>query len=555
MNSPILQDIGSIFQFTDDHRFVSENEFDFNFIIEQKSKELKHVQHFFKKAVKITCKEQALLYALCLHLGIEDSDFSLNDISRIFKTRKINLYLNNFHYHMRSFVETGALLISNESMRRRTSYTIPQSILNSVLYNEPVKIIDNKGKDTLSVLIACRDMLFKFEDRNKRFEAEYQAIFKRLRECQDPYIEYVKTLELDDLEMFILLMVSFAYLDGMSKFGFRVSDMLEDIFKKDFRRVYEFKRKFVAEKHPLITKGLVELVKSGEHFSDDVNITLTKKVADELCKDQKIEETAAQQHKDFTYYNILDLEPLFLDDDLQFQINRLQSIITNIDKTELNSLVVLLHGISGSGKSLTAKHLAALTGRPLMILTIDMFRNSFFGQSERDIQKIFATIAKHYSNGLRPLIYVDEIDSILSKRSENSSETSTNSTDRRIQNLLLTNLDSSNLPKNCCVLGSSNLINEMDSAYFRRFNLLIEYKLGGYQSRLQLWNYLMKDCQDNAEYAKYELSPALIRSTYDQINIDRLLFGIQPDKAAIIKLIESKIDYAGFGNKLKKVGF
>ncbi|OYU82570.1 MAG: hypothetical protein CFE24_15195 [Flavobacterium sp. BFFFF2] len=553
MNSSILQSIGRIFQTTDDHRFT-DTDFDFNFIIEQLDKELNQVQKFFKKVVKITCKEQALLYSLCIHLGMEDSDFSLNDISRIFKTRKINLYLNNFHFHMRSFVESGALLIDNESMRRRTSYCIPQSILNAVLYNEPVKVIDNKGKDTLSVLIACRDMLFKFDNRNKRFNEEFQSIFKRLRICHDPYIEYIKTLELDDIDLFIILMVSFAYLDGMSRHGFKVSDMLEDLYKKDFRRVYEIKRKFIASTHPLISKGLVELVNDGNSFTDDVYITLTPTVSNMLCCDQRIE-VSPTQHKDFTYYNILELEPLFLDDDLQFQITRLEAIIKNIDKTELNSLVVLLHGQSGTGKSLSAKHIAALTGRPLMILTLDMFRNSFFGQSEKDIQKIFATIKNHYANGLRPLIYVDEIDGVLETRQDGSSSTSTSSTDRRIQNLLLTHLDSANLPKGCVVLGSSNLINNMDSAYFRRFNLLIEYKLGGYQSRLNLWNYLMKDCADNAEFAKFELSPALIRNTYNAIQTDKLLFGIQPDKTAIIKLIEGQIDYSGFGNKLKKVGF
>jgi hypothetical protein len=83
---------------------------------------------------------------------------------------------------------------------------------------------------------------------------------------------------------------------------------------------------------------------------------------------------------------------------------------------------------------------------------------------------------------------------------------------------------------------------------------MINFSLGDYECRFKQWHHLLGDDENIKDYAKYELTPALVQNIVFQMNTDKLIFGQEPDKSRVIQLIEKEVEFGGVG-KSKKVGF
>jgi len=128
---------------------------------------------------------------------------------------------------------------------------------------------------------------------------------------------------------------------------------------------------------------------------------------------------------------------------------------------------ILLHGPPGTGKTLLAKAVANESGANFFSIAGPEIMNKYYGESEKQLRKIFEDARKNAP----AIIFIDELDSIASKREEVTGEV-----EHRVVAQLLSLLDGLEERGNVIVIGATNRIRAIDPALRRpgRFDREIE---------------------------------------------------------------------------------
>ncbi|KRD10657.1 AAA family ATPase [Flavobacterium sp. Root901] len=150
----------------------------------------------------------------------------------------------------------------------------------------------------------------------------------------------------------------------------------------------------------------------------------------------------------------------------------------------------LFYGPPGTGKTLTATLLGKSTGREVYRVDLSMIVSKYIGETEKNLSKIF-DVAQHKDW----ILFFDEADSLFGKRTQTSS-----SNDRHANQqtgYLLQRIE--DFPG--VMILASNLKENMDEAFSRRFQSMIHFTMPKAEDRIQLW--------ENAFSGKCQLDPAI----------------------------------------------
>lgn len=158
---------------------------------------------------------------------------------------------------------------------------------------------------------------------------------------------------------------------------------------------------------------------------------------------------------------------------------------------------VLLFGPPGTGKTLLAKALAHESSARFFNISASSLTSKYLGESEKLVRALFA-MAKE----LQPsIIFIDEIDSLLSERSETEHEAS-----RRLKTEFLVQFDGVNGVGSdaVLVLGATNRPQELDEAARRRFVKRVYIPLPEPETRRELLENLLKSHASNLSKRDYD---------------------------------------------------
>lgn len=158
-----------------------------------------------------------------------------------------------------------------------------------------------------------------------------------------------------------------------------------------------------------------------------------------------------------------------------------------------SSIGINLYGESGTGKSITAEAIANALGKKIIKVDYSEIQDSKWGATEKNLTQLFKTAEQEGA-----VIFLDEADGLLSKRSTTVSSTSEAS--NGIKAHLLTLIDRSNV----VIIYATNLFRNFDSAFFRRILFHISYPLPKAAELERLWKFHIDKLPKDNQNFSYE---------------------------------------------------
>ncbi|XP_062512116.1 fidgetin-like protein 1 isoform X2 [Corticium candelabrum] len=145
---------------------------------------------------------------------------------------------------------------------------------------------------------------------------------------------------------------------------------------------------------------------------------------------------------------------------------------------------ILLFGPPGTGKTLIGKCIASQAGATFFSISASSLTSKWVGEGEKMVRTLFA-VARCQQPAV---IFIDEIDSLLTQRCDGEHESS-----RRIKTEFLVQLDGATTRAEDLVLvvGATNRPQEIDEAARRRLSKRLYIPLPDVQSRLQIMRNLL----------------------------------------------------------------
>lgn len=138
---------------------------------------------------------------------------------------------------------------------------------------------------------------------------------------------------------------------------------------------------------------------------------------------------------------------------------------------------VLFTGPPGTGKTLTASLLGKSCQMDVYRVDLSMVVSKYIGETEKNLSKVF-----DLAENKNWILFFDEADSLFGKRSQ-TSDSHDRYANQEVSFLLQRIEDYRGL-----VILCTNFKNNIDEAFFRRFQLVLDFELPDFSQRLHLWN-------------------------------------------------------------------
>ncbi|MEA1892276.1 MAG: ATP-binding protein [Campylobacterota bacterium] len=251
----------------------------------------------------------------------------------------------------------------------------------------------------------------------------------------------------------------------------------------------------------------------------------------------------------------------------------LQNLMRQVDKEVINRLVewgikdkkngidarIIFYGTAGTGKTMTAYSLAKSLKRQVLAFDCSKILSMYVGESEKNVRKIFDTFYElSEKTKTEPILLLNEADQFLGSRSSGVT-TGADQMHNQMQNIFLEQIENFR----GMLIATTNLLENIDKAFSRRFNYKIEFKKPNKAQRLVLWEKMLPK---NAPYetrfnskklAEYSLTGGqinlIIKNTaYKVAVMDEPLFSLNDFVSEIKKEKDANFDgekQMGFLNK------
>ena len=311
-------------------------------------------------------------------------------------------------------------------------------------------------------------------------------------------------------------------------------------------------RSMLDEKNELVKSGYIEIDKN-ENI-ERTTVTLGDKTIEILYGNN----ADLYIKKSVTGKNIIEPEKLpaktlFYSEQVQKQIDMLEESLSQKNLVAMQKrleskglpkgVAVLLYGAPGTGKTETVYQLAKKTNRKIFHVDIAESKSMWFGESEKIIKKIFTNYRqmckaaeRHKEN--TPILLFNEADALISKRKDVASGNCAQ-TENAIQNILLAEMEK----LDGIIFATTNLCNNMDKAFERRFLFKVEYEKPNLEARTKIWQSKLPSlCEEDLEKLaeRFDFSGGEIDNIVRKCEITEVIKGVMPAYSEIEELCENE---------------
>jgi len=484
---------------------------------------------FVSKELNVT-PFQSIMLAI---LANSEGSTSLNDMSSYTKCSPIRFFthkneLDELHY--RHFVQWR---MTRYSLEYRIRDEFMEAIINNIPYT-PKKYEDYTAYDVYTKINKWIEIL-------KCDERLYEEIVKNVRRLLEAtkHLTFSKDLltsEMNNLAMMVILLTVKDKIENNSDY-ISSSEILRILPEESGIKSFIFVLN--ASTCILIKEGWIE------------NYTVNGMVEpDKFCLTDKVLETTFVELKEYIdtknetisnsllmpdlivekrmYYNERELEEIERLTQL-LSIDRFKDIQQRLKDANMRTgFTCLFYGSPGTGKTETVLQLSRKTGRPIFQVNISDLKSKWVGESEKKIQGLFSkyeAMVKKYD--VCPILLFNEADAIINKRSNNT-DAAVDKMENACQNIILQAMEK----LSGIMIATTNLTNNLDSAFERRFLYKICFDKPTVATRKQIWNAMLPSlsCEEARSLAEsYDFSGGQIENIARKQIVDSILYGHQQD--------------------------
>lgn len=241
----------------------------------------------------------------------------------------------------------------------------------------------------------------------------------------------------------------------------------------------------------------------------------------------------------------------------------LDSLLKQVDKDVVNRLKqwgikdkkkgieakIIFYGVAGTGKTLTALAMAKSLKKEVLSFDCSKILSMYVGESEKNVRAVFD---KYYElreqTKSEPILLLNEADQFLSSRTSGAGSGS-DKMHNQMQNIFLEQIERFD----GILIATTNLLENLDKAFSRRFNYKIEFMKPNKEQRLTLWQKLLPDTLplddefDFEDLSSYELTGGQIElviknTAYKMATKEDPLFKVEDFKEQITKEQKGQFD-------------
>lgn len=545
LKQEILDNITMVFN-------LSENSNLNNSLFELAEKELSFLANYFHIS-----KTQALIVAVIFTLNYKGRKVDLEDLNLHFNCNPVKLL--EFSNDFVDLCNTRLIRKNNRSDRYRRinlkgvdeEFCINEIVAEKILRSEPIPdiLVDNVKYEDIFTLL---EKLHKIGDQRGKEEISTSELFEQTQGIFEenkhfPLIEKAKLIGTSIEEKYLFLYIVYKFLEGDKSPW--VERCFKEIYDKSNERFTQIQR-FLAKKNNLIQEDWLEIVEAA--FFDDAKMKLTEKALDLLteCDIKLFNKDLYKKNKENVIQpNDVPFRNLIFSKNEAHQFELLKSLLLEenfkntqerlLQKSLPKGVTVLLHGAPGTGKTESVLQIAKATNREIMKVDISASRSMWFGESEKIIKQVFKDYKSYAKEQTHtPILFFNEADAIIAKRKDaNSSNIS--DTENRIQNILLEEIENFE----GILIATTNLANNMDTAFERRFLFKIEFQKPSISAKSKIWKskipYLsIEDCEVLA--TKFDFSGGQIDNVVRKNEINEILYGSKVDLFTLLEFCKEE---------------
>jgi hypothetical protein len=527
----VLPSIQSIFEKSQDSELKPD-------ILSNMSKELKIVGAYLGVSA-----EEALFFSVILSINFSGNIADFKDICSHFKISAIKLVSQL--ESIDSLAEKGYVVKKNGRNRYSELHTnklfmVKSQLSKAIIKNQPCPtFVVTQIENTIDAIERLNEFITACLEDDLSIEELENEAGKLLEENGEfTYFKAIKEFDLTFNQTILLYYIVWKTLSGVE--GISINPIINAISSSK-RESIKFFQSLYSGSNPLISNNLIESRNSG--FLNDIEFYLTDKNCQILAKDNIVIPSGNVSKKNSIKAESISAKTLYYNDAENQQLINLHGLLKENKYSELRdrlnaknlplSLNVLLFGGPGTGKTESVLQLAKNSGREIIKVDISSTKSKWFGESEKLIKKIFIEYAEYSEKcDLTPILFFNEADAILSKRTTGS-DSGTQKTENAIQNILLEELENFE----GIFFATTNMAQNLDSAFDRRFLYKIEFTKPELKQRIAIWESKLPNLTTDDYFklgSQFELSGGQIENIVRKSEISQVLYNTTPSFEAIV---------------------
>ena len=210
---------------------------------------------------------------------------------------------------------------------------------------------------------------------------------------------------------------------------------------------------------------------------------------------------------------------------------------------------IIFYGAAGTGKTMTAYSLAKSLKRQVLAFDCSKILSMYVGESEKNVRKIFDTFYDLCEKTKsEPILLLNEADQFLGARSSGVTS-GAEQMHNQMQNIFLEQIENFR----GMLIATTNLLENIDKAFSRRFNYKIEFKKPNQEQRVELWKKMLPadapyeknfNVEELAEYALTggQINLIIKNTAYKVAVMENPIFSIKEFEKEINKEKDANFD-------------